>query len=83
MKYRENTYDKVAKVISEAAQIDVDEISYDTKLYEELGITSLIALEIVSALEEEWQFSLDEHPELLDAMESVDALLEFLDKIGE
>lgn len=78
----ENTFEKVVEVVSEVSQIEVGKINENTNLYEDLAIDSLVALEIISRIEEEWNFSLTDYPELLDEMETVGALVAFLDKMG-
>ncbi|WP_182431163.1 phosphopantetheine-binding protein [Clostridium sp. AF37-5] len=80
----ETTQDKVVKMIMEAmdSEISENEIREDTNLFEDLEIDSVTILDIVSRVEEEWEISLTDYPELLDEMETVSTFVAFLEKIS-
>ena len=79
-KVMETTQDKVVKMIMEAmdSEISENEIREDTNLFED----SVTILDIVSRVEEEWEISLTDYPELLDEMETVSTFVAFLEKIS-
>ena len=83
-KVMETTQDKVVKMIMEAmdSEISENEIREDTNLFEDLEIDSVTILDIVSRVEEEWEISLTDYPELLDEMETVSTFVAFLEKIS-
>lgn len=77
----EKTFNHVVKIISEIADVSVDSMNEHTNLFEDLEIDSIIILEIVSQLEEEWNFHLADYSELLDEMETIETLVCFLDNV--
>ena len=54
-------------------------ITEKTNLFEDLEADSITVLEIVSRIEEKWKFELTDYPELLDEIETIQSLTEFLD----
>lgn len=77
----ETTYNKLVKIISEAidSDVEVSRIQNDTNLFEDLEIDSISILEIVCRIEEEWNISLTDYPQLLDEIETVGSLVSFLE----
>lgn len=80
-KTMETTYNKLVKIISEAidSDVEVSRIQNDTNLFEDLEIDSISILEIVCRIEEEWNISLTDYPQLLDEIETVGSLVSFLE----
>lgn len=80
MKNQEEVYSKVYEILADIAECEVKDFSPDTDLLNEMGITSLMGLEILVELERNYQISLDE--ELLVKMSTprniVDILIEEL-----
>lgn len=75
----QNIYEEIVAIISETLDINKNEINEMTNLFENLDLDSLSALEIVNQIEEKWGFKLANHPELLDEMETVKSLVDFLE----
>lgn len=72
------TFDRVAKVLAQYRDMEVDEIHPDTK-FEDLGLDSLDMVDLVMALEDEFGVEIDTEKELHvvnDLVELVDGLLE-------
>ena len=77
----ENIYDEVITIICKTLKTDKNGIDENTNLFEDLEIDSLIILEIVNQIEEKWEIKLTDYPQLLDEMETVNSLVEFLKNI--
>ncbi len=77
----ENIYDEVITIICKTLKTDKNGIDENTNLFEDLEIDSLIILEIVNQIEEKWGIKLTDYPQLLDEMETVNSLVEFLKNI--
>lgn len=77
-----STYNAIVRIISSTLGIDMSQISLTTNLFDDLDIDSLTILGIVNLIEEEWQIKLNEHPELLDEMETVETLVCYLDSMN-
>lgn len=75
-----NTYETVVKIISTITGIEAEQIGEKVNLYEDLELDSILILELVCQLEEEWNFRLTDYPDLLDEMETIENLVIFLDK---
>ena len=52
--------DRIAGIVSRVSRIDVSELLDDVKIREELGVDSLMAMEIVASCEKELQIRIDE-----------------------
>ena len=76
----ENIYDEVITIICKTLKTDKNVIDENTNLFEDLEIDSLIILEIVNQIEK-WGIKLTDYPQLLDEMETVNSLVEFLKNI--
>ncbi len=51
-------FDKIRDIIVENLDVDADEVTLDTKLKDDLGADSLDAVEIVMAVEEEFDIEI-------------------------
>ena len=49
-----NTFDKVAKIIADTSEIDIEKITPDSHTIDDLGIDSLDFLDIVFAIDKEF-----------------------------
>lgn len=74
-----STYDEVMDIIITTLNVDRDEINGNTNLFDDLNVDSINIFEIVSQIEENWDFSLTDYPELLDEIETVNSLVYFLE----
>ena len=52
-------FERVAKVVNDRLNVDVDKIGFETRLEEDLGADSLDLVELSIALEEEFHVELD------------------------
>lgn len=77
----EHTYEKVLHIISTISGVEAEKIKEETNLYEDLDIDSVMILEFITQLEENWKFHLRDYPELLDEIEIVENLVFFLDNL--
>lgn len=59
-------FEKVQEIISSVLNIDADEITADTKFIDDLGADSLDIMQVIMALEEEFEIEISE-----DAAESI------------
>lgn len=55
-----STFEKLADILIELLGIEPTEISGDSRIIEDLGADSLDIVEIISAVEHEWNLELDE-----------------------
>lgn len=53
-------FEKIAEILAEQLGVSKDEITLDTKIYDDLGADSLDAVEIMMAFEEEFEKETDE-----------------------
>lgn len=53
-------FEKIAEILAEQLGVTKDEITLDTKIYDDLGADSLDAVEIMMAFEEEFEKETDE-----------------------
>ena len=51
---------ELKKIVSNVTRIDIDELSENTRVREELGIDSLMAMEIVALCEKKFEIYIDE-----------------------
>jgi len=56
----ENLFDTVAEILADVAECEVSEITLETNLPEDLGINSLMGLEIMVMLERKFKVKLKE-----------------------
>jgi acyl carrier protein len=69
---RQNVIDDIKKTISEIAKVDVFDLDEELKIREELGVDSLMAIEIMAKLEKHYKILIDE-----SKLESVETLGDF------
>ncbi len=70
---------EVKKLISEITEVPFDELKDDAKFVEDLGIDSMMALEIVASLEKKYKITIPEDKiPTVTSLASVYALLESL-----
>lgn len=76
------TFRKVVNIINKVSHTEINDGELDSKtnLFEDLNIDSIVILEIVVEIEMEWGVKLSDEPDLLDAMETIESLCDFLDK---
>lgn len=70
------TYEKVAKILAQYRDMDVDGISMETK-FEDLGLDSLDMVDLVMALEDEFGIEIEVEKDLFtvrDLVELIDEL---------
>ncbi|RMZ59978.1 acyl carrier protein [Chryseobacterium nematophagum] len=60
MENQENLYEKVYEILADIAECDAKHLNPDTDLLNEVGVTSLMGLEILVELERSFAISLDE-----------------------
>ena len=75
-------FDKIREIIVEQLQVDEDEITLETNLMKDLSADSLDAVEIIMAIEEE--FDLEIPDEEAEKFQLVGDLVKYVDeKLGE
>lgn len=50
----------VAEILTEVAECDIEDVQLDTNLSDELGVSSLMGLEVLVMLERKYSIKLDE-----------------------
>jgi acyl carrier protein len=70
--------DDILKIISRVAQVDTSQITDDILIREELGIDSLMGVEIIAMIEKEFDIEVDES--LLLNMNSVGDFLQIIER---
>ena len=73
-------FDKVREIIAEQLDVDTEEITLDTNLIKDLEADSLDAVEIIMALEDEYNIEIP--TEELQEMTTVGAVLDYLKRAG-
>ena len=53
-------FEKVQKIISENLNVPLEKVTMDTHLVDDLGADSLVAVELIMALEEEYGIEVDD-----------------------
>lgn len=67
-----NTAERVKKIIAEQLSVDIDKITPDAKFVDDLGADSLDTVELVMALEEEFEIDIpDEEAEKIVTFQDV------------
>lgn len=75
------TFDRVKKVVAEQLQVDPEQITTEASFIEDLGADSLDVVELVMALEEEFDVEIpDEDAEKLG---TVGAAVDYIDQKAE
>ncbi len=70
-------FDKVKEIIINELKVDADKITLDTNLKDDLGADSLDAVEIVMALEDEFNISIPD--EEIQNISTVKKLVEYIE----
>ena len=73
-------FEKVAQILAEQLDVDVDEIKLTTDMVDDLGADSLDLFELVMALEEEYAIEIP--AEELTELETVGDVVEYLKNKG-
>lgn len=71
-------FEKMREVIAETAGCDLEDVTREAKLEEDLGLDSLAAMELVMALEDASGLKIDDSE--LDNFKTVADLADYLDK---
>ena len=71
-------FEKVRDIIAEELGIEVDEIKLDSSLADDLGADSLDAIELIMAVEEEFDVQIDDSE--ATKIKFVSDIVEFLEK---
>lgn len=74
-----NTFEKVKKIILEHLDVNEDDITMDADFMEDLGADSLDVAELIMSIEEEFDLEIEE--EDLEGMETIENVVEYLDKL--
>lgn len=81
MMTREQLLCEVRRVLAKEFELDPAKIVPDATLYEDLGLDSLDAVDIVVVLQKTFGIRLDDE-NALRALRTVDDILDFLEKMG-
>ena len=73
-------FEKIAEIIAEQLNVDVENITMETNMKEDLGADSLDLFELVTALEDEYGIDIDS--EDLVSLTTVKAVMEYLNQKG-
>ena len=73
-------FEKIAEMIAEQLNVDVEKITMETNMKEDLGADSLDLFELVTALEDEYGIDIDS--EDLVNLTTVKAVMEYLNQKG-
>ncbi len=71
------TFDRVKKVVTEQLQVDPEQVTAEASFVEDLGADSLDVVELVMALEEE--FDLEIPDEEAEKLQTVGSAVEYID----
>ena len=73
---------EIRSIIAEIIEREPDEISPDAKFYEDLGVDSMMALEILAAIEKKYRIAIPEEKlaELITLRQTMKVAKEFLAK---
>ena len=69
-------FEKIQKIISEVLSVDADDITMDTTFVDDLGADSLDVYQIIMALEEEFDLTVDD-----DAIQTINTVQDLVDYI--
>ena len=79
---QEKLYDEIRKIISEVTEVEEEKIQRHTRLVEDLGVDSMLALEILVAIEKKYNVKVPEDRlvEIKTLNDSVALAKEFIEK---
>ncbi|MCQ2547586.1 MAG: acyl carrier protein [Clostridia bacterium] len=75
------TFDKIKEIIVEQLDVDADQITLDTNLMKDLEADSLDAVEIIMAIEEEYNVEIPD--DVAETLETVGDIVEFVEKANQ
>ncbi|MBR5137161.1 MAG: acyl carrier protein [Clostridia bacterium] len=70
--------EKILAIVADKMRIDVDKITDDANLVEDLGANSIDVVEVIMALEEEFNVQFDE--DLAADMKTINDLVSYIEK---
>lgn len=75
---------EIRNLIAEIIEKDPSEITPDAKFFQDLGVDSMMALEIMAAMEKKYKIAIPEEklPQLTTLRETVAVAKEYLEKRG-
>lgn len=73
-----DTFEKVKKIVAEQLEVDPDKVIPSATFAEDLGADSLDTVELVMALEEEFEIEIPD--EAAEKIDTVQAAVEFIEK---
>ncbi len=71
---------EIKKLISEIAEVPQDQIKDDARFVEDLGIDSMMALEIIASIEKKYKIVIPE--EKIPTINSLNAIYSLIEEIG-
>jgi len=76
---------EIRAMIAEIIEKDRNQVTLDAKFYEDLGVDSMMALEILAAMEKKYRIAIPEEKlaQLTTLRETVAVAKEFLEKKGQ
>jgi acyl carrier protein len=74
-----SSFDLIAQKLAEQLDIDVDTISVDSDIFDDLGADSLDAVELIMALEDEFGLTID--PDDAEQLLTVGEVAELIDRL--
>lgn len=74
-------FEKVQEIIAREMDIDKNTITMDSRLTEDLGADSLDAVELIMALEDEFNLAIDDESAM--KIKKVSDIVEYLEKLGK
>ena len=74
-------FENIKKIIADQFDVDIEEISVETSLRDDLGADSLDLLDLVMALEDEYNIEIDVEEEL-NSIQTVGDVEEYIKKKG-
>ncbi len=72
-------FDKVKEIIVEELGVEAEEVSLDSSLSDDLGADSLDAVELIMALEDEFEIKISD--EAAQAFENVKQIVEYIESV--
>lgn len=73
-------FEKIAEIIADQLNVSVDEIKIDTDIMDEFGADSLDMMEMIMAIEEEYEIEVD--MESVENIKTIGDVIEYLNAQG-
>jgi len=73
-----DTFEKVKKIVAEQLEVDPDKVTLQATFADDLGADSLDTVELVMALEEEFEIEIPD--EAAEKIDTVQAAVDFIEK---